>query len=1610
MASVDDRVVRMEFDNAAFERKVDSTIKSLADLDKAMKFDGAKEGLSGVSDAIGKFHLGAIGDAVTGIASKFEALGIIGITVLTNITNKAINSGIQIAKSLSLDQIISGFKEYELNMQSIQTILSNTKADGTNLQQVNAALDQLNTYADKTIYNFGQMTKNIGTFTAAGVDLDTSVQSIKGISNLAAISGSSAEQASTAMYQLSQAVSTGTLKLMDWNSVVNAGMGGEVFQKALFETGKAMHTIKDAKLDTTFEEWTKKSGSFRDSLQDGWVTSEVLTNTLKGFTGELTDDQLAAIGYTKEQIAQIQELGKTGVEAATKVRTLTQLIDTTKEAIGSGWSESFRIVFGNFEEATTLFTGISDAVGTMVKKSSDARNELLQGWKDLGGRTLLIESLQTTISNLGKILQPIKDAFHDIFPPLTADRLMAITTAFSNFAKALEPSGATVEHLKSIFEGLFSVLKIGWTVIKETASFIADLFRSLTGAGSGGFLTLAAGVGDFLTNAKNLLVDGGGIHAFFDTLRDKIKPVIDYIQQVKDKVVDFVKGIDPANLDAVSGAFGRLGDRWESLKELFHKAEDIWANVKPALMKIVGVLEEVWGAIKRWFEGLWDRVAGVMKEGDFSKVTDALNVGLLATIAGVLAKFFKDGLKIDLGGGFFEKISGAFDQLTGILKSMQTEIKAEALLKIAEAIGILSASVLVLSLIDSDALTRSLVAMSVGFGQLMGAFAILNKMDVDLKGAATFTALATGMIILSGAILILSAAVKVLASMSWEELAKGLVGVTVLLGVLTGAAVILSANSSGLIRAGLGLLAIAVSLNILAGAVKIFAMMSWSEMGQGFAAVAGGLLIIAGALQLMPNGASMALQGVGLLAVATSMVILAAAMKSFAGLSWGDMAKGFVGVGGGLLIIAGAMQLMPLTMPIIGADLLLVSISLIAIAKAMQMMGGLSWGEIGKGLATMAASLLILAVATTAMTGSIAGAIAIGIVSASLLLLAKVLEAFAGISWGDLIHGMAAIAIALGVLAVSALLIEPAIPAMLALGAALLLIGAGFALFGVGAQLVAKAFEMMAKAGEAGAKGLTASLEAIGAALPALVKGFAQGILDLIDILVKAAPVIVKGLVEVLSYLLEGLGKLIPQVVDLIGELITQLLDLIKEKYPEFIEAGISLIISLLTGIRNHIGEVVTLVGDIITEFIDALAVEIPRIIDSVANFIIEVFQGAAEAAGRVAATMMFGVALSFIQGFMDGLADAMPGPMQWFLDLASKVLGWIGNVVTTLKDKGIDFITGLLDGITDKAKSVISFFNSLANNVLGWIGSTIGTLWNKGFEFITGLLNGINDKIGSVTSIFTSLVGNVKSWIGEVGSALWDKGFGLIQGLYDGVKDKWNDLKNWVGDIGSRIAGAIGDLGRVLYDAGKAVINGLWNGMKDVWSNVTGWLGNLNPANLFNDINYIKGHAGQNLVPTGKAVMQGLHTAMEDEWDNVAKWLSTLDPSSEMDKNMSDNVASVINGAISQIVDQLNTSLDFNPTITPVLDLTRIAEDAKQIGNYIQTSEKLSPTYSTAQARTIASSTNAQQEDTIKAPAGSGEVHFEQNIYSPTQLSTSDIYKQTRNQITMAKEELSIP
>ena len=401
---VDERVVEMRFDNKQFESATKESMSTLDKLKQKLQLKDAAKGLDNLEKAAKKVDLNPLGKSVDTVTAKFSAMQVAGATAIANLTNSAVNAGKNITKALTIEPVTTGFQEYETQIGSIQTILANTQKEGTNVERVNAALDELNTYADQTIYNFTEMTRNIGTFTAAGVKLDDSVSAIKCIANLAAVSGSTSQQASTAMYQLSQALAAGKVTLMDWNSVVTSGMGGQVFQDALIRTSENLKTGAKQAIATY--------GTFRESLtKSGWLTKEVLTETLGQLAGAYSEADLLAKGYSAEQAKEIVKLAETAKSAATDVKSFTQLWGTLKEAVQSGWGQTWRMIVGDFDEAKERMTKLSKLFGGIIEKSSNRRNSMLSGaldssWKQLNNKLknagIETETFQNKIKELAK--------------------------------------------------------------------------------------------------------------------------------------------------------------------------------------------------------------------------------------------------------------------------------------------------------------------------------------------------------------------------------------------------------------------------------------------------------------------------------------------------------------------------------------------------------------------------------------------------------------------------------------------------------------------------------------------------------------------------------------------------------------------------------------------------------------------------------------------------------------------------------------------------------------------------------------------------------------------------------------------------------------------------------------------------------------------------------------------------------------------------------------------------------------------------------------------------------------------------------------------------------
>jgi tape measure domain-containing protein len=634
--SVDQRIVEMQFDNAQFEKGVATTLASLKKLDQSLEFKEGMTGIKNIDSAISKVDFAGMESSLSSINNHFSVLGIAGVTAIAKITDSLMNMATTAAKAITIDPLLDGLDEYKLKMDSIKTIQANTGlSDAAGMQRITGVLNDLNEYADKTIYNFAEMTKNIGTFTAAGIGLEESATAIQGIANLAAASGSSSQQASVAMYQLSQALAAGTVKLMDWNSVVNAGMGGQMFQKALIATSEA--------LGTGANEYIAAEGSFRESLKKGWVTSEVLTKTLRNFTlsnDEASKQMLLQEGYNEEQVAWILRTAEAANAAATKVKTFQQLIDTTKEALGSGWATTWEYIIGDIMQAETLWTSVSEGINGVIDGLSDARNDFFKAWNEgrtpeeegTGGWWDMYHALEAFAELLSAIVKPIQDAFADVFGLVR------------RFDEVVNEDGSTTKVLVSSFRDLGLMAADATHSFREFAESLAKAFKeSNTGQVVVRGLYTAFSILFTVVKVAGAVI-GGAIYAIgtaLNVIAGIVMNAIELAMTPINMLLNFLESINYSNL------FAPIVDFFENtlnLKSVAKVFEDIGAGI-----------HTVFGFI-RGEEGAIDKLTGFMNtiSGDFGAIAEGAAEGLghIAEALGDIAKAGTDAVFQGLVWGF----------------------------------------------------------------------------------------------------------------------------------------------------------------------------------------------------------------------------------------------------------------------------------------------------------------------------------------------------------------------------------------------------------------------------------------------------------------------------------------------------------------------------------------------------------------------------------------------------------------------------------------------------------------------------------------------------------------------------------------------------------------------------------------------------------------------------------------------------------------------------------------------------------------------------------------------------------------------------------------------
>lgn len=1362
-------VVQMEFNNAQFEKGTKETMSTLDRLKEKLKFEGIQNGLSKVSSEIKKVDMTPLNDAVEKTRTNFSMLEVVALGALANIGATMSNKLINVLKEFTMDPIMQGFSEYELKLNSTQTIMS---ATGESIEVVNGYLERLNEYSDKTIYSFSDMTESIAKFTNAGVSLETAVNSIQGIANAAALAGAGTQQASNAMYNFSQAISTGYMALTDWKSIEIAGIATKSFKEELIATAVEMGTLVQVEggyvstttnlLGKTSDLLTATTG-WNASLQHQWMTADVLTATLSKYSDETT------------------ELGKSALAAAQDVRSFSMMMDALKEQAQSGWAKTWEILFGNIEDSKKLWTPISNALGGIISSIDDVRNNILQTWADLGGKSNLIEGLGRAFKNLGDIFKAVGNAFKNVFPSFTGEHLKTITDGFVKLLDSLALGENTIKNIQTAFEVLFTVLKTVGTAILAPFQVALPILVALLGKLRDAFDFM----GIYINKASDKLKE------FFkssDESSNFLNKLISSLKSAGNKAKQFIEDFDMEQLHKyikmmepyVEIAKDKLIEMGEKAKDVAVKVAEAfkqmdWAAAKS---KMVSTIQKITDKVELVFLEMKARVTNTINKikefiegipwGDIIKFVTGVGIGkIMLDIASFLKGVGNAFEAAATGFGLIDSIKEILDGVGESLEVFQTRLKAEALKSLAIAIGILAASIFVLSKIDPASLGIALGGIAALMTALVTMSVAINKWGGEMSGILGVAA----------ALAVLVASIKALEGIDPVNLALGIGGIVALLAALAGYNVIMKKYANDLEQGSLSIIAMATAIRILVEAVEELANLKPQQAAIGVTSVAALIIAMAEAMKRIPDSEKDTIAGaLKLVAFGAALVMIGNTVEDLGKLEWEELAKGLVGVGTlllefaalaaaldyvdtdmvkastALLILAAALTALIVPVTILskmswttiadgltkvalllttlatalklmppnnlkemGVMLLEVSVAMTVMAAAVKMMSGMSWEEIAKGLTVLAGSLTALAIALKYMTGCYAGASALIQVAAAITILAVAMNAFALIEPGRVATSLITLAGAMAIMVVSVAALAPFSVWLPTISASMIAFGAAAALAGVG------------------------------------ILAFASGLT-----LLEAS---VAGIGTLLAAALAGIIAVAPQITEALAELLLAALRALRDVVPELVDTLMDILVRVTNSLANNIGPLVENLVQILISIVNAVRKYLPAIIDAAIGLIVDLFAGIMDRLKQIDFSTLldaifgaglFTVFLGALVVIQPLLPIAMKALVQFGIIIAEfiailAVIGGIAQIpgVTGILQDGGGILKIIGDAIGGFLGSIIGGFAEGATSTLPKIGEHLAGFANNAkpfFETVSGLSNEFPDKIVTLIAGITEL------------------------------------------------------------------------------------------------------------------------------------------------------------------------------------------------------------------------------------------------------------------------------
>ena len=938
------------------------------------------------------------------------------------------------------------------------------------------------------------------------------------------------------------------------------------------------------------------------------------------------------------------------------------------------------------------------------------------------------------------------------------------------------------------------------------------IFNALAPLGSGagsladGILTITAGIGDFLVGINEAAKQGEFFGMVAQTVASALEFVVSGIERLTGFLADAfaAPGLESFQallgriqtrigqvVDAVSGLGGGVSDAADTMDSALENSkflqmlQTIFNGAKTLVSGIIGV-----------FGGLAGALVENLSNANFSGVIDLLNGVSLGAIALGIKKFLDSFREVtDSVGSIKEGVIGILDGVKGCFQAWQNDVNAKALLKIAAAVAVLSASILTISLIDSEKLTASLGAITVLFTELMAAMAVFGKLDLNVRGTMKRS---TAMIALSSSVLILASALKSVATLEPEQMAAGLAGIAGLMAALVAAAKVLGSGSSSIIKgsaqmvvfaaaikilasacadlaqldlAGLakgltgvgvllaevslfmnaakfsgrsvvtasGVLVLAGAMKVLASACKDFAQMGVGELVKGLSAIGAVLLEITAFTKLAGSAKGLIATGAAMIEIGAAMKIFASAMADFGRMSLAEIGKGLLAMGGALAEVAVAMRFMPRNMVTMGAGLIAVGAALNIIADAMRSMGGMSWEAVAKSLATMGGALAELAVGLNFMNGTLGGSAAMLVAAAALAVLTPVLVTLGSMSWEAIAKGLVTVAGAFAVIGTAGALLTPLLPTILGLGGAFALIGVGVAGVGAGLLLVGTGLSAIAV-------GVTALATSLGAGVAIIVAGLTSIITGIAALI----PAIAEKLGEAVVAFAQVITNGAPAIGEAVKTLVLTMVDVLVECVPAIAEGALELVAGVLDALVAYTPQIVDSIMQFLIAVIDGLARNMPTLIQSVVDLLMSFFSGIVSALGSIDTdALLKGIAgiglLSGIMVALGALAGLIPSAMVGVLGLGV-VIAELAIVLAAVG--ALAQIPGLEWLISEGGQ----LLQTIGNAIGGFIGGIVG-----------GFMSGVSGSFPQIGMDLAAFMTNIQPFI--------DGARGIDPAMLEGVK-----------------------------------------------------------------------------------------------------------------------------------------------------------------------------------------------------------------------------------------------